>query len=40
MVITSIFLLTIAGAIWFCVYIEVEKRRYLAFLDSINDDEA
>lgn len=38
MVIMSIFLLTIAGAIWFCVYMEIEKRRYLSFLDSINDE--
>jgi hypothetical protein len=30
--------MTVAGAICFAVYMEIEKRRYLRFLDSINDE--
>jgi hypothetical protein len=29
---------SLLGAVWFCFYMEFEKRRYLAFLDSIENE--
>jgi hypothetical protein len=29
---------SLLGAVWFCFYMVIEKRRYLAFLDSIENE--